>query len=192
MKRLALALALLLAAATAAAQSTDRYKPDQPMPTVKRGNQAGVPASPRLTLGSVEKGDRAPDFELRLAGGGKVRLSTLRGQWVVLCFSPRHSLAVVDSLARAVPERVPVLGVVGEKVGTLSAWAEKTRTKALLLDDSRGDIAALYGAFDLERDRTQPGYVIIDPQGVVVRIEVGGRLSPADAARAVQYAVTGL
>ena len=140
MLRLALALALLLAAASAAAQ-TDRYRPSPP-PPVKRGTTGGMPSSPRLTLGSVEKGDRAPDFDLPLAGGGKVRLSTLRGQWAVVCFCPKSALESLDSLAREAPERVIVLGVVPEKVGHLSAWAAQRDTKALLLDDMTGDIAA--------------------------------------------------
>ena len=113
MRRLALALTLLFAAATAAAQSTDRYRPNQP-PPVKREGSGGMPSSPRLTLGSVEKGERAPDFDLPLAGGGKVKLSTLRGQWVVVCFCPKRSLESLVSLAREVPERVLVLGVVPE------------------------------------------------------------------------------
>lgn len=85
MPRIAFVLALLLAAAPAAAQ-TDRYRPAQP-PTDKRAAAGGIPSSPRLSLGSVEKGDRAPDFDLPLAGGGKVRLSNLRGQWAVVCFA---------------------------------------------------------------------------------------------------------
>lgn len=191
MKSLALALALLLAAALAAAQSTDRYRPNQP-PPVKRDVSGGLPSSPRLALGSVEKGDRAPDFDLPLAGGGKVKLSTLRGQWVVVCFCPRRALEALDSLAREVPERVIVLGVVPEKVGALSAWAAQRETKALLLDDMRGDISALYGAYDLVLGQPRPGYAIVDPKGVVNRIEIRDGLVPGDAARAVQYAVTGL
>lgn len=191
MLRLALALALLLAAASAAAQ-TDRYRPTQPPPVKRGGTTGGLPSSPRLTLGSVEKGDRAPDFDLPLAGGGKVKLSNLRGQWAVVCFCPKRSLESLDSLAREVPERVIVLGVVAEKVGHLSAWAALRDTKALLLDDMTGDIAALYGAYDLSRNQPIPGYAIVDPKGVVTRIEIREGLVPSDAARAVQYAVTGL
>lgn len=191
MIRLALALALLLAAAGAAAQSTDRYRPSQPPPT-KRDPSGGMPSSPRLTLGMVEKGDRAPDFDLPLAGGGKVKLSNLRGQWAVVCFCPKRALESLDSLAREVPERVIVLGVVPEKVGQLSAWASQHDPKALLLDDVTGDIAALYGAYDLTRSQPIPGYAIVDPKGVVNRIEIRQGLLPLDAARAVQYAVTGL
>ncbi|MCC6349692.1 MAG: peroxiredoxin family protein [Candidatus Eisenbacteria bacterium] len=190
MPRIAFVLALLLAAAPAAAQ-TDRYRPAQP-PTDKRAAAGGIPSSPRLSLGSVEKGDRAPDFDLPLAGGGKVRLSNLRGQWAVVCFCPRRALGSLDSLARAVPEQTVVLGVVAEKVSQLAAWAARRDTKALLLDDMTGDIAALYGAYDMSRNQPLPGYVIVDPKGVVVRIEIREGLVPSDAARAVQYAVTGL
>jgi peroxiredoxin len=192
MKRLALALALLLAAASAAAQTPDKYPVPQPPPTSKGEGATSMPSSARKTLGNIEKGDRAPDFELMLAGGGKVKLSTLRGQWVVVSFCPRHSLGLVDSLARSVPERVPVLGVVPEKLGALSTWVAQHPTKALLLDDARGDIAALYGAYDLKRSEPRAGYVVVDPKGVVNRIEITATLVPKDAARAVQYAVTGL
>lgn len=193
MKRLALALALLLAAAAAAAEGTDRYRPpNPPEPPLRRDAAGNVLTPSRVALGHVEKGDRAPDFDLALAGGGKVKLSTLRGQWVVVCFCPRRSLASVDSVAREVPERVAVIGLVPDKVGALTAWTAQNPTKALLLDDATGDIAALYGAFDPVRHEPRAGYVVVDPKGVVNRIEVGERLTPGDAVRAVQYAVTGL
>ena len=196
MLRLALVLALLFAAASAAAQSTDRYAPNPNVPPIKRGAPGGINTPARHALGRIDKGDRAPDFELPLAGGGKVKLSTLRGQWVVVCFVARRdgieALVGLDTLAREVPEHVTVLGVMQEKVSTLTAWAARNPTHALLLEDALGDIAALYGAFDLERGEPRSGYAIVDPAGVVQRIVVGERTSPAEAARAVQYAVTGL
>jgi peroxiredoxin len=91
-----------------------------------------------------------------------------------------------------VPERVPVIGIVPEKVGTLSTWIAQHPTKALLLDDLRCDIAALYGAYDMKRREPRSGYVIVDPKGIVNRIEITAQLAPEEAARAVQYAVTGL
>jgi len=192
MKRLALTLALLIAAASAAAQSTGKYPAPQPPPASKGESATSMPTASRKTLGLVEKGDRAPDFELALAGGGKVKLSTLRGQWVVVSFCPRRSIDLVDSLARAVPEGVAVIGIVTEKVGTLSAWAAHHPTKALLLEDARSDIAAVYGAYDMQSGQPRAGYVIVDPTGVVNRIEIATQLAYEDAARAVQYAATGL
>lgn len=196
MKRLALALALLVAAATAAAQSTDRYNPPTTAPGGKRAGPTSVQSNSRVTLGHVEKGDHAPDFELGLAGGGKVKLSTLRGQWVVVCFIARHDglegLAGLDSLARDVPEHVSVLGLMQEKVSTLQTWSARNPTHAMLLEDVTGEIAALYGSYDMERGEPRSGYAIVDPSGVVQRIRVGERIVPSEAARAVQYAVTGL
>jgi peroxiredoxin len=195
MRRLALALALLLAAATAAAQ-TDRYTPNPSVPTSKKPGPTAVPSSGRYTLGHVEKGDRAPDFELALAGGGNVKLSTLRGEWTVVCFVARRdgieAIVGLDTLAREVPEHVTVLGLLQEKSSTLTSWSQRNPTRALLLSDATGDIAALYGSFDIERSEPNPGYVIVDPKGVVQRIIVGERVSPMEAARAVQYAITGL
>ena len=37
----------------------------------------------------IEPGDTAPDFELPNQDGDPVKLSGLRGQWVVLYFYPR-------------------------------------------------------------------------------------------------------
>lgn len=34
-------------------------------------------------------GQEAPDFDLPTGGGGRLRLSDLRGRWVVLWFYPR-------------------------------------------------------------------------------------------------------
>ncbi len=36
-----------------------------------------------------QAGQQAPDFELPTGGGGSLRLSDLRGRWVVLWFYPR-------------------------------------------------------------------------------------------------------
>jgi peroxiredoxin len=196
MKRLALALALLLAAASAAAQSTDRYRPNTNLPPVKRSVPGSISTAQRYTLGHLEKGEQAPDFELALAGGGKVKLSSLRGRWAVVCFCARRdgieALVGLDTLAREVPEHVTVLAVLQEKVSTLTSWAARNPTKALLLEDATGDIAALYGAFDLARSEPTSAYAIVDPKGVVQRIVVGERVPPGEIARAVQYAVTGL
>lgn len=192
MKRLALTLALLIAAASAAAQSTGKFPAPQPPPAAKGESATSMPTSSRKTLGLVEKGDRAPDFELALAGGGKVKLSTLRGQWVVVSFCPRRSIDRADSLARAVPEGVAVIAIVTEKVGALSQWAAQHPTKALLLEDPRSDIAAVYGAYDMQSGEPRAGYVVVDPTGVVNRIEIATQLAYGEAARAVQYAVTGL
>lgn len=192
MKRLALTLALLIAAASAAAQSTGKYPAPVAPPATKGQSATSMPTSSRKTIGLIEKGDRAPDFELALAGGGKVKLSTLRGRWVVVSFCPRRSLDLVDSLSRAVPEGVAVIAIVTEKVGTLSSWAAQHPTKALLLEDARSDIAAVYGAYDNARGEPRAGYVIVDPTGVVNRIEIASQLAYDEAARAVQYAVTGL
>ncbi len=193
MIRFALALALLLAAAPAAAQSPERNRPPTPpQPTNKNNPSGSVSSTPRYAVGTVYRGDHAPDFELPLAGGGKLKLSDLRGKWVVLCFCPQRNYGAVDSIARSVPETVLVIGVFPEKVGTLSAWSVEHKPRALLLDDFTGDIAALYGAYNLEKGEPRAGYAVIEPDGIVNRIDLGQRLAPGVAVRAVQYAVTGL
>lgn len=40
-------------------------------------------------MSALQTGDPAPDFDLPAAGGGRLRLSELRGQQVVLWFFPR-------------------------------------------------------------------------------------------------------
>lgn len=185
--------AMLLFPAAACAQGMDRDKPSVPLPPVRQNNGTSLLA-PTRAEGSVSRGDRAPDFELEGAAGARMKLSAWRGHWVALCFCSRaDALEQVDALTKLLdPERVAIVAVVAEKAGVLRAWTAQHPTSATLLADPTGDIASVYGAYDGARQFANSALVLVDHNGIVREVAVTRRLPPGDAARVVQYAMTGL
>lgn len=188
MRYLLLMSVLALAALPAGAQS-DRANPSAP-PVVRRG-AGDVPGMPNRAIGHVERGDPAPDFDLGARRGQ--HLSSLRGGWVAIVFEGRRdALARIDSLARALQDdHVLVIGVVAEGSKLLTDYALKAGTPAMLVSDLSMDIAALYGAFDPDRNAVMPGVVIVNPLGKVRSSIIGRRVSIDEAERFAQYASEG-
>ena len=71
----------------------------------------------------VEEGKQAPDFELTSDSGERVRLSSLRGQPVVLYFYPKDDTP----------------GCTAQACGIRDAWGEFERRGAVVLGVSRDD-----------------------------------------------------
>lgn len=195
MRSVWIVLALLLVPAMVGAQSVERYPAGTPVPVPRSPSEGGTLPVPHRSIGSVSVGERAPDFELESAAGGRRHLSDWRGSWVALWFGSRApSIAVADSLAHAVAsDGVAVLMVAAERTGMLRGWLEKhPDAMATLLSDSMHDIACEYGAFDATRGQSTPGFVLIDDGGVVRVAVMGVALDSDDARRMVQIAKTAL
>jgi peroxiredoxin len=89
------------------------------------------------------------------------------------------------------PLRVTTLGVCPEKARTLESLAARDSLPILWLADVTGEVSALYGFYDFGSSRILPGFVLMDPQGIV-RLSLVGQSVPAeDVARLVRLAVTG-
>ena len=125
----------------------------------------------------------APDFALSDAEGRSVRLSDLRGQWVVLYFYPRDNTpgctrqacafaAAYDGLRQ---KGAVVVGVSKDSAASHKKFAEKHGLPFVLLSDPDHAVLELY---DVWKDKKQYGKVsmgtvrstyIIDPEGVIRR-----------------------
>lgn len=189
-----IAVLLLVIPATIGAQSLDRYPPGTPVPVPRGQNESGTLPVPRHSVGSVAVGDRAPDFELERATGGRQRLSELRGGWTALWFGARladlpDACAIAKELEK---DEVTFVVVAAERAGRLRGWIEKNPTTAMLLSDAACDIASEYGAFDAARGQPTCGLVVLDEKGIVRVAVVGHALPPGEAARMVQIAKTSL
>ncbi len=195
MRSVWIVLALLLLPVVAGAQGVDKYPASRPAPVVRPYSEGGTLPVPHHSIGSVSVGERAPDFELESASGGKRRLSDWRGSWVALWFGSRApSIATADSLARAVTgDGVAVLMVAAERTGMLRGWLDRNPgAMVTLLSDAMRDIACEYGAFDATRGQSTPGFVLLDADGVVRVAVMGVALGADDARRMVQIAKTSL
>jgi len=142
------------------------------------GTAADLAALP--AVGSV-----APDFELSNQFGEPVRLSSFRGQNVVVVFYPfafsgictGELCEIRDNLASFEDANATVLAVSVDSKFSLRAYAEKERYGFDLLADfwPHGAVAGAYGVFDPESGMARRGTFIIDAAGIVRYVVVNPR-----------------
>lgn len=130
-------------------------------------------------------GEPAPDFELVNQFGEPVRLSSFRGQNVVLVFYPFAFSGVCtgelceirDNLAAFEDARATVLAVSVDSKFSLRAYAEKEGYGFDLLADfwPHGAVASAYGVFDPESGMARRGTFIIDAAGIIRYVVVNPR-----------------
>ena len=125
----------------------------------------------------------APDFALSDAEGRSVRLSDLRGQWVVLYFYPRDNTpgctrqacafaAAYDGLRQ---KGAVVVGVSKDSAASHKKFAEKHGLPFVLLSDPVHAVLVLYDVWKVKKQygKLSMGTVrstyIIDPEGVIRR-----------------------
>jgi len=156
--------------------------------------------------GSVERsvpaiGEAAPDFELTNQYGEPVRLSSLRGQNVVLVFYPfafsgictGELCEIRDNLAAFEDVNATVIAVSVDSKFSLRAYAEQEGYSFDLLADfwPHGSVATEYGVFDAGTGMAQRGTFIIDAAGVVRYVVVNPRGQARDLS-AYREALAGL
>jgi peroxiredoxin Q/BCP len=150
----------------------------------------------------VEEGSAAPDFELESDEGATVRLSDLRGQWVVVYFYPKDDTPGCTKQAsgfrdayREYEERgAVVLGVSPDDVASHQKFKSKYSLPFTLLADPQHEVADAYGAWG-ERKYAGKSYMgvirstfVIDPDGKVARAMYGvnAERNPADVLAALE------
>jgi peroxiredoxin len=182
----------LLLATGAAAQQSPKSPPSRP-PHDPLSTPRNTPAQGHIS-GQIYLGEEAPDFELDGSRGKPVRLTSFRGEWVVLVFADRREqLAKLSAIDSDMKEMGAVLlGVCKEKAYVLERYAPRIKLPFLVLADWSGEIAALYGLYNYERSEIQSGFLVLDRTGTVRSAFVGAALPPEEIARIARFAVTGL
>lgn len=132
--------------------------------------EAASPAVPAI-------GGTAPDFELPNQFGEPVRLSSFRGQNVVLVFYPfafsgictGELCEIRDNLAVFENTNAVVLAVSVDSKFSLRAYAGQEGYSFDLLADfwPHGGVATTYGVFDPETGMARRGTFIIDAAGKI-------------------------
>lgn len=122
-------------------------------------------------------GGTAPDFELSNQYGEPVRLSSFRGQNVVLVFYPfafsgictGELCEIRDNLAVLENADATVLAISVDSKFSLRAYAEQEGYGFDLLADfwPHGGVASSYGVFDEETGMARRGTFIIDAGGII-------------------------
>jgi peroxiredoxin Q/BCP len=128
-------------------------------------------------------GDLAPDFELPAADGAVVRLSSLRGQRVIVYFYPaamtpgctKEACDFRDSIQALAAAGVTVLGISPDPPARLAAFAARDHLNFPLLADADHQVHEAYGAFGEKTlyGKTMMGVIrstfVIGPDGTVER-----------------------
>ena len=129
-------------------------------------------------------GDPAPAFTLRSGDGQTVRLSDLRGQWVILYFYPKDDTpgctkeacafqAVRSQVSR---QHAVVLGVSRDALASHQRFAQKYHLTFPLLSDPDASACKAYGVYTQKSmyGRTYWGIArttfLIDPQGRIAAV----------------------
>jgi peroxiredoxin Q/BCP len=137
-----------------------------------------------MNASMIEQGQQAPDFELPDQDGNQVRLSSLRGQPVVLFFYPKadtpgcttQACGIRDHRADYETAGAVVLGVSPDPVRAVKKFADKQSLNFRLLADEDHAVCELYGVWAEKSmyGRTYWGALrstfIIDPEGTVSHV----------------------
>ena len=196
MHRAFVSSALVVAASLwGVALAQTEFKPNSgnpPAPATHTPSSSGTGGKGRLSM-RVAIGESAPDFELAKLDGAPLRLSSLRGRWVLVCFvESRDSLATIEPMASSLKSQsVHTLGICYDKLQALAQRLKGRDLPYTPLADPTGEIISLYGLMDSDRDAPRPGIVLVDPKGDVKMALLGQQLPASDAARLVQFSVLG-
>ena len=130
---------------------------------------------------SIEIGDKAPDFTLSTDGDGKVSLSKLRGQKVVLYFYPKddttgctaEACGFRDSFPKFGKVEAAVIGISKDSVASHDKFKKKYELPFTLASDADGKVCEAYGVW-VEKSMYGRKYMgieratfLIDEKGVV-------------------------
>jgi peroxiredoxin Q/BCP len=132
----------------------------------------------------VEPGKKAPDFTLPADDGGKIKLSALRGQPVVLYFYPRdntpgctrEACAFRDQRSRLASLGAKVLGVSTDSIASHEKFRDKFKLNFPLLADEDHNVAEKYGAwreknlYGKKSMGIQRSTFLIDAEGKVAKV----------------------
>lgn len=140
-----------------------------------------APVRSSSTTGIPTVGSAAPDFSLPMADGRNFRLSSARGQRVVVldffatwCGPCRSSMPGVEEAANKFPGQVELYAInLREPVAKVQSFLQKANLKPQVLFDSSGQVAKQYGAGSI------PYLVVIDKNGVIRAVQKGLPRSPA-------------
>lgn len=130
---------------------------------------------------ALEVGDKAPAFSMKTDGGGKVSLSGLKGQNVVLYFYPKDDTSGCTAEACGFRDKLPafkkldatVIGVSRDSVESHDKFKKKHSLNFTLGSDETGKVTEDYGVW-VEKSMYGKKYMgieratyLIDGKGII-------------------------
>jgi peroxiredoxin len=128
---------------------------------------------------TVGTGDRAPEFDLEVTHGERVRLSDFRGRSnVLLVFHPFAFTPVCEEEARDLQENLEsfrnaqteIVFVSCDSAPTRQAWRRELGAEYTFASDfwTHGEAAKAYGVFNDANGAAHRGTFLIDKDGTVI------------------------
>ncbi len=144
---------------------------------------------------TLQVGDLAPDFSLPNEAGEQVRLSSLRGQRVVLYFYPMddtpgctlQACSFRDSYHEIQERNAVVLGISPDNESSHQTFKTKYDLPFTLLVDADHAVSRAYGCWQEDTGYIKRSQFIIDEQGKLVDVQV-----PVKAKESLQLALEAL
>lgn len=123
-------------------------------------------------------GDPAPDFEAQATGNKTIRLSRLRGQWVVLYFYPKaftpgcttEACTLRDAYEQIQSLGAVILGVSLDDLKTQERFKAKYKLPFDLISDHDKKIAKAYGVLGMGGLYAKRITFLIDPEGRIAHV----------------------
>ena len=128
---------------------------------------------------AVRTGERAPEFDLEVKHGERVRLADFRGRSnVLLVFHPFAFTPVCEEEARDLQENLEsfrnaqteIVFVSCDSAPTRQAWKQELGAEYTFASDfwTHGDVAKAYGVFNEANGAPHRGTFLIDKEGTVI------------------------
>lgn len=129
-------------------------------------------------------GSKAPDFTLKSEEGKPVKLSSLRGRWIVLYFYPKdftrgctieaHSFQ--DELPQFEKKKATILGVSVQDANSHKEFCAKEGLHFKLLADTDSKVSDEYGSlkdYPVIGKLSARNTFVIDPKGMIAKTFIG-------------------
>lgn len=137
-----------------------------------------------MSKAALKPGDPAPPFDLPTAGGGRVKLTGLKGKRVVLYFYPKddtpgctaEALNFTEKAAKFASANTVIVGVSRDSVAKHDKFAAKHGLKVQLASDEDGEVCNLYGVwgkkvlYGREYMGVERATFLIDEKGKIQRV----------------------
>jgi peroxiredoxin len=125
----------------------------------------------------LQKGERAPEFELNATPDQKLKLSDFRGRRVILAFYPADwspvcsdQMALYNETLRLFHKaNAVIMGISVDSKWCHMAFAQDRKIHFPLLADfePKGKVSKAYGAYSEEEGESHRALFVIDEQGVI-------------------------
>jgi thioredoxin-dependent peroxiredoxin len=127
---------------------------------------------------AIQVGDPAPDVSAPSTSGKGVRISDLKGSWVILYFFPKaftpgctaESCSLRDGYSEIQKLGAKILGVSLDNLPTQVDFKAKYHMPFDLLSDSKKEVAKAFDSLGLAGMMTQRKTFIINPEGKIAFI----------------------